>query len=68
MSGQIWPTGLEFDTCGIDTVIPSVISELECISSLKEEQRAALKAFVDGKAFALPEVFSKVLTLFRTVL
>ena len=33
----------------IDTVIASVMSELERISSLKEEQRKALKAFLHGK-------------------
>ena len=32
----------------IDAVIASVISELENISSLKEEQRTALTAFLDG--------------------
>ena len=33
----------------VDAAIASVISELESISSLKEEQRTALKAFLDGK-------------------
>ena len=33
----------------IDSVIASVISELERISSLKEEQRTTLKAFNGGK-------------------
>ena len=32
-----------------DAVITSVISELERISSLKQEQRIAVKAFIDGK-------------------
>ena len=33
----------------IDTAIASVISELESISSLKEEQRTTLKAFLHGQ-------------------
>ena len=38
----------------VDTVVASVISELERISSLKEEQRTTLKAFINGKdVFAL---------------
>ena len=43
--------------------IASVISELVSISSLKEEQRTALKAFLDGKnVFALlPTGFGKSL-------
>ena len=45
------------------TAIASVISELESISSLKEEQRTALKAFLDEKdVFALlPTGFGKSL-------
>ena len=38
----------------IDSAISSVLSELESISSLKNEQRTALEAFVGGKdVFAL---------------
>ena len=33
----------------VDAAIASIISELESISSLKEEQRTALKAFLNGK-------------------
>ena len=38
----------------LDAAVASIISELESISSLKEEQRMALKAFLEGKyVFAL---------------
>ena len=39
----------------LDAAIASVISQLESISSLKEEQRTALKAFLNDKrsCFAL---------------
>ena len=33
----------------VDAAIVSVISELESFSALKEEQRTARKAFLDGK-------------------
>lgn len=40
----------------VDAAIVSVISELERISSLKEEQRTTLKAFLRGKhVFGLPD-------------
>lgn len=43
----------------VDPAITSVISELKNISSLKEEQRTALKAFFDGKdVFALSRLAS----------
>ena len=38
----------------VDAAIASAISELESILSLKEDQKTALKAFLDGKdVFAL---------------
>ena len=45
----------------IDSAISSVLSDLESLSSLKEEQRTALKAFLSGKdIFALlPTGFDK---------
>ena len=43
----------------LDTEIASVISELESISSSKEEQRTTLKAFLHGK-----DVFSLLPTSF----
>ncbi len=47
----------------IDATIASVLSEMESISSLKEEQRTSLKAFLDGKDVLtlLPNDFSKSL-------
>ena len=33
----------------VDTAIPSTMSELESTSSLNEERRTVLKAFLDGK-------------------
>ena len=35
-----------------DTVMASVISDLESVSSLKEKQRTALKAFIMEKMFS----------------
>ena len=43
----------------VDTVIASVISEVESISSLTDEQRAALMDFIHGK-----DVFTLLLTGF----
>ncbi len=37
------------DVVSVDAAIASVLSELESISSLKEEQRTTMKAFLDGK-------------------
>ncbi len=37
------------DVVSIDAAIASVLSELESISSLKEERRKKLKASLDGK-------------------
>ena len=42
-------TMVALEKVSVDTVLASVISELESISSLKEEQRTTLKAFIDGK-------------------
>ncbi len=38
----------------IDAATASVLSELESISSLKEEQRTTLKAFLNGKIVFVP--------------
>ncbi len=43
------------DVVSVDDVVPSVLSEPGSFSSLKEEQRATLKAFLDGK-----DVFAQV--------
>ncbi len=51
------------DVVSIDATIASVLSELESISSLKEEQTTTLKAFLDGEeVFALlPSDFGRSL-------
>ena len=51
------------ETSSIDTAITKVISQLENISALKDEQRTALEAFLSGKdVFALlPTGFGKSL-------
>ena len=50
------------DEVSVDTKTASVISELESISSLKEEQRMTLKAFNNSKdVFALlPAGFTSI--------
>ncbi len=48
------------DVVSIDAAVASVLSDLESISSLKKEQRASLKASLDGK-----DVFTLLLTLVR---
>lgn len=55
---------------GVDAVTASVVSKLESISSLKEEQRMALKAFLDGKCvFALlPSGFSSLTTSYGSLI
>ncbi len=53
------PTTAATDVVNVDSAIAAVLSELESISSLKEEQRTTLKVFPDGK-----DVFALFLTDF----
>lgn len=55
-------TTASLEDVSVDTMMTSVISKVERISSLKEEQRTALMVFIDGNnVFALlPASFSSV--------
>ncbi len=53
------PTTAATDVVNVDSAIAAVLSELESISSLKEEQRTTLEVFPDGR-----DVFALFLTDF----